>query len=412
MALTDKLTNIGNAIREKTGKSELIPLDNMPDEIRSISGGGGGDTNPTADPKDINFYDYEGTLRYSYTLAEAKALESLPPGPTHEGLTFQEWNWSLEDIKALEYSMNIGATYITDDGKTRLYITVPANAMPDKPPPRNQVPLYIQQTVDNGVTIDWGDGSPTETLPGTGKVNTTHTYEKAGNFVITLDPNEGCKLGFGTDSSSYCVMGKTSDYGIAYCNMLNKVEIGLNVTSISSYSFYNCYSLAQVSISNNVQNIKSNGFSSCRSLVHLSTPNSVNDSPDFIGCWTFTSVSIPNNVTTISSSKFRDCYSLISISIPNKVTSIGTRAFLNCFSIASISIPDSVQSINDESFSSCIGMKDIYLFPNIPPSIQSITFRSISSDCIFHVRPESLEAYKAATNWSALADQIVGDLVV
>ena len=37
MALTDKLTAIGDAIREKTGKSDLLTLDQMPTEIRSIT---------------------------------------------------------------------------------------------------------------------------------------------------------------------------------------------------------------------------------------------------------------------------------------------------------------------------------------------------------------------------------------
>lgn len=41
MALTEKLTNIGNAIRAKTGKTDLLTLDEMPTEIQSISGGGG-----------------------------------------------------------------------------------------------------------------------------------------------------------------------------------------------------------------------------------------------------------------------------------------------------------------------------------------------------------------------------------
>lgn len=46
MALTDKLSAIGVAIREKTGKSDLLTLDQMPTEIASITtgGGGGGDT--------------------------------------------------------------------------------------------------------------------------------------------------------------------------------------------------------------------------------------------------------------------------------------------------------------------------------------------------------------------------------
>ena len=41
MALTDKLSAIGDAIREKTGGTELITLDNMPAEILAIQSGGG-----------------------------------------------------------------------------------------------------------------------------------------------------------------------------------------------------------------------------------------------------------------------------------------------------------------------------------------------------------------------------------
>lgn len=42
MALINKLSAIGDAIREKTGKEDLLTLDQMPEEIRGISGDGGG----------------------------------------------------------------------------------------------------------------------------------------------------------------------------------------------------------------------------------------------------------------------------------------------------------------------------------------------------------------------------------
>ena len=42
MALTNKLENIGNAIRSKTGGTELLKLDEMPAAIESIETGGGG----------------------------------------------------------------------------------------------------------------------------------------------------------------------------------------------------------------------------------------------------------------------------------------------------------------------------------------------------------------------------------
>jgi hypothetical protein len=39
MALTNKLSAIGNAIREKTGKTDLLTLDQMPEEIKGIETG-------------------------------------------------------------------------------------------------------------------------------------------------------------------------------------------------------------------------------------------------------------------------------------------------------------------------------------------------------------------------------------
>ena len=42
MALTDKLSAIGNAIREKTGKDDLLTLEQMPGEIQAIETGSGG----------------------------------------------------------------------------------------------------------------------------------------------------------------------------------------------------------------------------------------------------------------------------------------------------------------------------------------------------------------------------------
>ena len=41
MALTDKLSAIGSAIREKTGGTELLTLDAMPAAIQGIQAGGG-----------------------------------------------------------------------------------------------------------------------------------------------------------------------------------------------------------------------------------------------------------------------------------------------------------------------------------------------------------------------------------
>ncbi len=273
-----------------------------------------------------------------------------------------------------------------DDGKTRLYITVPANAMPDRPPPRNQVPLYIQQTVANGVTIDWGDGTEPETLPGTGAVNTTHTYEQAGDYVISLEPAEGCELGFGTDSSGKGVLGNVSNNGKVYLNMLRKLYIRKNVASLGRFAFNSFYSLEFVSMSDGIKNI---GYAT------------------FQNCYYLRSISISYGTTFIDDYFLTYCYCLTSISIPDSVVSIGEGAISYCYALASISIPGSVVSIGNKAFASCYGMKEYHFLSVTPPALEGTdVFNSISSDCIIYVPKGSAEAYKTATNWTTYSQYI------
>ena len=258
-----------------------------------------------------------------------------------------------------------------DDGKTRLYITVPANSMPGLPPPRNEVPLYIQQSVANGVTIDWGDGSDPETLPGTGNVNTTHTYQQAGDYVISLDPAEGCELGLGHGSSSYCVLGPTNNNGLVYCNMLQRVVIGSRgVTRIEPSAFYNCYSLASVTIPDGVTSIGNYAFQYCYSLASVTIPDGVTRIGDsvFRYCYSLASVTIPDGVTRIEPSAFYNCYSLASVTIPDGVTRIEPSAFYNCYSLASVTIPDGVTRIEPSAFYNCYSLASV----TIPDGVTSI----------------------------------------
>lgn len=95
-------------------------------KIQQIPSGGGGEV----ERKDVNFIDYDGKVLHSYTTQEALALTELPalPSRTEEGLTCQEWNYTLAQMKSNVNSSgkcDIGATYITTDRKTHIYITIP-----------------------------------------------------------------------------------------------------------------------------------------------------------------------------------------------------------------------------------------------------------------------------------------------
>ena len=390
--------------------------------IKKIGGtGGGGGGSASTSPNDVNFYDYDGTIVASYSLSEAQSLTALPDGPTHSGLTFQGWNYTLDKIKAFTRPMNVGATYITDDGKTRLYIRIAAEG-------RMTVPLYISQTVANGVTIDWGDGSATQTLAETGNVNTTHTYANIGDYVITLDLVDGCVLGFGDGSNSYCVLGSTETDGSVYRNMLQAVQIGTGVTSIGNRAFQACYSLASITIPDGVTSIGTRAFggcslisiiipdgvtsignfafSECCSLTSITIPDSVISigKSAFNACYSLASITIPDGVTSIGSYTFSACYSLASITIPDGVTSIGDGVFAECCSLASIVIPDGVTSIGASAFGGCYGMAEYHLKPTTPPTLSNTNaFIDIPSDCIIYVPQGCLEAYQNATNWATYA---------
>ena len=399
------LASVADAIRAKGGTSDaLVFPDGFVSAISAIQTGGGGIVAPSAKWNDVTFIDYNGTVLYSYTLAEAQELTELPELPIHDGLVCQGWNWTLDAIKALNRPVTVGAMYITDDGATRLHIRIATVG-------RMTVPLYIGQTVANGVTIDWGDGSAAETLAGTGNVNTSHTYSKPGDYVISLMPEDGCTLSLGSNSSSYCVMGSTGNNGRVYCNMLQDVSIGKNVTSIESNAFHSCYSLASITIPDSVTSIESNIFYYCYSLASIALSDSVTfiGSRAFYYCYSLASITIPDGVTSISSNAFQNCYSLASITIPDSVTSIESSVFGYCHSLASITIPDGITSIGNSAFSYCYGMRyyDFSSCTTIPTLSHTNAFSGIPSDCQMLIPAALYDEWKSATNWATYAKYMI-----
>lgn len=378
--LTDFLTDIADAIREKKGISNKINPQNFSAEIRSIEGGGssggGGDVNPSAQAGDVNFIDYNGTILHSFGKDDFLGLSDMPELPSKEGLICQGWNYTISDAKnyVSKYgALDIGATYITDDGKTRLYIKINS-------PGRMTIPLYFSQTVANGVTIDWGDGSATQTLNDTGNVITSHTYAEIGEYIISLDATSGCTLGLGHQLDGYCVMGSTANDGKVYLAMLRKVEIGKNVTSINDYAFLQCRTFKSVTIPNSVLSIGANAFKSCNAITNVVIPNSVTSIGDSAinSCYNISIISIPNSVTSIGKTALGYCYSLTRVVIPDSITSISDYLFYYCYILSSLTIPDSVTSVGEYAFAYCNAISSIVI-PEGLTQIRPCTFQSCYS---------------------------------
>ena len=361
------LTSVADAIRAKGGTSAQLefPTDFV-SAIQNIPSGGGGGSGGVAKLKDVNFYDYDGTLVDSYTASEFAALSAIPANPSHDGLTAQGWNWSLTDAQAYvaKYGrLNVGQMYVTTSGDTEIDIQLGIGR--NKP--------YLGCCPNGTVDIDWGDGSAHDTLTGTSTTtlqSIQHTYPDTGEmFTIKLHMESG-SLGFkgvSSNSTGSQVIYKGSTGSTngqrAYQNAVKDVRYGSHVTSIGNYAFYNCYSL--------------------------------------------TSVTIPESVTSIGSYAFYNCYSLTSVTIPESVTSIGSNAFYYCTSLTSVTIPESVTSIDSYAFYICSSLAQLIFGPTTPPTAGSSAFASLPSDLVVYVPAGTLSAYQAASNYTNIKNYMV-----
>lgn len=125
----------------------------------------------------------------------------MPLLPSHEGLSAQGWNYTLAEMKSCLSAVgtcDIGCMYTTDDGKTRITLTI-------QDAKYSEIPLVFQQTVENGVEVDWGDGSAAQTYSGTSQQTITHQYSPQSypaTYTVTFNVTDGA-MSFPSD-----IMGK------------------------------------------------------------------------------------------------------------------------------------------------------------------------------------------------------------
>lgn len=229
--------------------------------LTGTASGGGGDTNPTASSKDVNFIDYDGTIRYSYTASEAQALTELPANPTHTGLVAQGWNWTLAQIKSQLTNVGgkvwVGQMYITQSGDTEIDLIFADSA---------RLSPILTIAVNGEVTVDWGDNTTADTVTGsslTTRQAIPHTYASAGNYMMKIHVVSGSFTFYG--SSSYPLLRKNTSQNEnrVYANCIQAIRIGSGVTSIGSNAFYYCHSLASITVPSEVTSVGKSAFSNC-----------------------------------------------------------------------------------------------------------------------------------------------------
>lgn len=107
MALIDKLSAIGDAIREKTGNTELLTLDEMPTEIAAIQTGGGG--------VEIEPIVLTGTQSYGCAgVISSKFIELYPNKISTKNITSTQNMFANGTLKKIPFSINMSTTAQAD----------------------------------------------------------------------------------------------------------------------------------------------------------------------------------------------------------------------------------------------------------------------------------------------------------
>ena len=293
------------------------------------------------------------------------------------------------------------------DGKTRLYITIPAPCT---------ISLYLFFMRPNTVEINWGDGSDAETNNATMYTTISHTYTDSGDFIIELTPlTSTITIQFGNSDGTLNVFGNDSDSDNTYSNILQYLILGdcvpllkgfMNNTKLkyvkcvttpndgipekmfADYAFNRCYSLQGIDMTNitlRYNGIQDNAFAQCISMK------------DFV---------IPSEVTDIGAFAFAKCSSLQSLTLENGVENIGTFAFYST-SLSNIALPQSVTNIGNWAFSDCLLLGSVYAEAINPPSMGTNVFDNHGTSFTIYVPPESVDAYKQAAGWSDYAEFIM-----
>lgn len=269
------------------------------------------------------------------------------------------------------------------DGATELYISIEADEL-------RTVGFRFYQSVANGVTIDWGDGT-TETKADIWSIYVSHTYDSIGEYVIRLIPDEWCGLGFGNQGrygvDDASLFGDAANnYGAKrYGVILKKLVVGSGVTDIYDYAFYACDRLEEVYISDGVTTLNQRCF---------------------YMCWSLRKVRLPSSLTTISIYSFCSNYGLSKIEIPNGVTIIGLYALASCFSLQRIDLPESLKTLTNYAVSNSVNIREIHCKATIPPTLTSSLVMPNSS-CKVYIPKGSLEAYSTAAYWSNIASRLI-----
>ncbi|RHO73429.1 hypothetical protein DW083_06165 [Parabacteroides sp. AF48-14] len=233
--------------------------------------------------------------------------------------------------------------------------------------------IYIISTTTDYI-INWGDGS-SDIAKGTSS-SYEHTYTSKGIYQVEISNCENITKASGGRYSLY-----------AYWSIGN--------SKINNISFDQCRETRYVGLvfenDINRQDFKSCFYYNQRLLFYakglLDKCVKAQNFSSFMGLCPY--------LQTVYIDTFDNCTEINNFSYSYK----------NCYELSKVVIPANVSDLGVETYYGCRSLKYIKAITITPPTIDTSTFYN-TNNCPIYVPDESVDTYKTATNWSALAARI------
>lgn len=368
--LTDFLTDVADAIREKKGTTEKINPQNFSEEIRGIESGGGGNADieyvdeTIFGPKSYKSVEIkEGVKEIDrYALYYATNIESItvPSSITSWGTD----SFAFSGVKRLELKDGLRTM-----GLRMCYQCYSLEEI--------NIPEGIEEVPERAFTSC--RAVKKVTLPSTLiRIHDYAFYDILGEFYVPV----GTWLGVDTTSQAI----ERNRVVKFYATDTDEVIFNDDYQFIKDYALQYFVNIKKVVISDNIISIGNNSFDYCTGL------NTINLS----------------GIKTVGNRAFRKCESLTDVDT-SSIEEYGVAAFAYCNNLSSpIQMNPKVTVIPNSLFSSCpkIPYYDFRKSTSVPTLQNSDAFYTLATQKI--VVPDNLyDEWKAATNWSSIAGRIV-----
>ena len=468
--LTDFLTGVADAIRAKKSTTALINPQNFASEIASISGGGGGEEPQPEGTHKVTFMDVDGTILKTEYVEEGGSA-TAPANPTREKCEFVKWlnaytNITKDtDVFALYKSADGNTWYrVKAAANDRMSLSIRCDSTSpvtidwgdgatDTATNTSSYTVFrhdyasafdgwVKVSSEGGYrpsTPDEGNPCVKEVIVGdnvgtVGSVaremtnltaivipETVAAYEgrpfRHCVSLVSLALPDGVTT-ISTDTASAMIglryvrlpatFTSLPQSLLSYCSSLQSVEIPSGVTSIGSSAFQNCY-IAVLSVNPDNFAPSSATFQYCRRLtgpLNLQRTDAIPyDAFSYTGITSLYAKTL-KLTRTANGGAFCYCTELTRVELPD-ITDMGTHAFNNCTALTLAIIGEDITNIGSRTFYNCSALERLVVKAPTPPTLTSDALQGCSALQGIYVPDDSVETYKAATNWVAYADKIL-----